>query len=363
MLDYINDEAAMGRRIIAESANKLESLSSIIDKQFSKISRVLIIATGSSYNASLAAKLFFEDFTGAAVEIREPFQFSEFEEVPSDVDLVLAVTQRGSSLSTINAVKKIKTETDIPVLVITSVLDSPITKLNVPIIDMNCGLETMPYSTKGVTATMLTLMLIAIEIAGNYNDSFNKEVAINKLKSSIDSFESVIRDTIKFYEENKKELDNITRYSFIGYGSNLGTVKEAETKMTETIRVPSQGFELEAYMHGPIFELKRQYGVMHIHTINSSNAYKRARDLENFVDSYCEHNFIITNDISRKGQPKVLLVDTLNLEEVYTPLLMVIPFQVLSYLISFANDINLEKSVYSDFRVRLGSKVGEVDKV
>lgn len=36
--------------------------------------------------------------------------------------------------------------------------------------------------------------------------------------------------------------------------SKLGTAKEAETKLTETIRVPSQGFELEAYMHGPYLE-------------------------------------------------------------------------------------------------------------
>jgi glucoselysine-6-phosphate deglycase len=72
MLDYIQEEQ--------------ETLSTIITKyryqknaKLTKAKHLLILATGSSYNACLAAKVFFEKVSGTTVTIEEPYHFQHYE--------------------------------------------------------------------------------------------------------------------------------------------------------------------------------------------------------------------------------------------------------------------------------------------
>ncbi|MGH2168387.1 glucosamine-fructose-6-phosphate aminotransferase, partial [Enterococcus faecalis] len=71
-----------------------------------------------------------------------------------------------------------------------------------------------------------------------------------KLAKAIQEIDSVIYKSEQFWQKTKKELTEGRRFIAIGYGPNIGTAKEFETKFTERVRLPSQGFEVEAYMDG-----------------------------------------------------------------------------------------------------------------
>ncbi|MCJ7843253.1 SIS domain-containing protein [Lederbergia sp. NSJ-179] len=352
MLDYIQEEKPVLKSILA---NKEKNLGPFIKEIKGKsIKRILFLATGSSFNSVLCAKLYMEEVANITLDIEEPYTFYEYGKVPADIDLIIAVSQRGTSTSTINAVKKAK-ESSVPVFILTSIMDSPITKLVDTSLDMGCGIETVGYSTKGVSATIMSLMMMAIELGVSSNhlsiDDVNQEYT--KLDKLVDEIPNIIHKTEKFYQENKQDLDDVSRITPLGYGPNVGTVREAETKFTETVRVPTQGLEIEAYMHGPIFELHKDSTLIFTE-VENSKPYDRSRKLNDFVSKYCDHVYTITNGTSNQ---KNILGLEIEVDEFMSPLALVVPYQLLSYLISKGKGIDLSIPVYSDFKEVMRSKV------
>ncbi len=128
MLDYIHEEN--------------ETLSAIIEAYdfsskdaYTSIKNVMILATGSSYNACLAAKPALESYGGLTVDIQEPFHFTHYGHLSTAVDTVIAVSQSGESASTVTAIKAIPTES-IQTIAITSDQNSPIASETDQVIDL-----------------------------------------------------------------------------------------------------------------------------------------------------------------------------------------------------------------------------------
>jgi glucoselysine-6-phosphate deglycase len=354
MMTYIDQQYEILKDITSKYNERLSNFAILMREK--KAKKWLVLATGSSYNSTLAAKMYVERIAGVKIEIQEPFNFFEYEEVSSDTDLILAVSQRGTSYSTIEAIKKCANEADVPRIVITSIMDSPIVNYANEAIDMGCGIETVGYSTKGVSATILTLMLMGVVAGKELGKLSNEDVQdeLEKIKQLIEFIPGTVKKSIDFYHLNKSELDFAQRFTPIGYGPNVGTVKEAETKFTETIRVPTQGFEMEAYMHGPIFELQEDYFVISTEVV-PSNVYERSNKLNQYLSIYCRNVYSISN-LPQTENKKHLGLDA-DIDEYLSPLLLVVPYQVLSYYISLAKGIELSIPVYSDFREVMKSKV------
>ncbi|MCK1986044.1 MULTISPECIES: SIS domain-containing protein [unclassified Peribacillus] len=354
MMTYIDQQYEILMDITSKYNERLSRFASVIREK--KAKKWLVLATGSSYNSTLSAKMYIERIAGVKIEIQEPFNFYEYEKISSDTDLILAVSQRGTSYSTIEAIKKCAKEAEVPQIVITSIMDSPIVKYAHEVIDMGCAIETVGYSTKGVSATILTLMLMGVVAGkelGKLSDE-DVESELDKIKQLIELIPKTIEKSIEFYNQNKKELDQAQRFTPIGYGPNVGTVKEAETKFTETIRVPTQGFEMEAYMHGPIFELQEDYFVIFTEVVPST-VFERSNKLNHYLSKHCRNVYSISN-LPQSENKKHLGLDT-ELDEYLSPLMLVVPYQVLSYYISLAKGIDLSNPVYSDFGEVMKSKV------
>lgn len=357
MLDYIKKQKSVDTKIIESYKDGFN-----ITYADNQIKKVLVIATGSSLNSVLAIKNFAENICDISIDVREPFQFAEYERVPKNIDLTLAVTLNGTSLSTVRAIRKVKKNSNKPIISVTSAIDSPITKASDYVVDMLCGKEEVRYSTMGVSATIITLIMLFIDMSELDKEKKNQLLA--DLQIVVDEIDTVIEDSITFYNMNKSELIELNRSSVIGYGSNLGTVKEAETKFTETVKIPSQGFELEAYMHGPIFELKKDYGIFIVQQDTDYYPYARGVQLENFVEEYCDHVFnikILSSTVGLMNSSKNLIIHNNVGREEYTPILGIIPFQIFAYFITLDKGIDLSKPVFPDFRAKLGSKIGEKD--
>src|SRR5699024_6107800 len=134
--------------------------------------------------------------------------------------------------------------------------NSPIASKTDQVIDLGIGIEKVGFVTKGYSATVLQLILLGITIGvskGQITETQRHE-KIDQLKKIITEIPENIQRTEAFYEKNQALFRVAKRFIAIGYGPNWGTAKEVETKFTETVREPSQGFELEAYMHGPYLE-------------------------------------------------------------------------------------------------------------
>jgi glucoselysine-6-phosphate deglycase len=268
MFDYIKEEKDVLSAILSNydfSKNDLANAES-----------VLILATGSSNNACLAAKNALESFGGVTVEIQEPYHFNHYGHLPKAVDTVIAVSQSGKSASTVDALAGLK-ETNIQTVALTSNLDSPIVQAAEQVIDLGMGIEKVGFVTKGYSATVLQLILLGLSIGWQKQQLSDEELASYKkqLEELIQKIPAIIQKTEAFFEENQALFKLAQRFAAIGYGPNWGTAKEFETKFTETVRVPSQGFELEAYMHGPYLEANSSHILFFTETASENLARSR----------------------------------------------------------------------------------------
>ncbi len=351
-MDYIHEQEQTCSKILSHYEESLQLFRQLMEKGRAK--NWLIIATGSSYNATLSAKYYLEKTAGISIEIVEPFSFVHYEQVKPSTDFILAISQSGKSSSTIEALKKAGTIGSIPTAVLTANLDSPITEYADLVLDIGCGVEKVGYVTKGFSATVLTLMLMGV-VAGSTLGKLTetaKMQEIKELEQAIKQIPSIIERTEKFYSQYEQELTSIPRFAVVGYGPTYGTAKESETKFTETVRVPTQGFELEAFMHGPYLEVDENYGLIVIQT--KSQHVERAKKLKTYFSTYTEHCFSITCGLEDDGKTMSIGADV---DEFKSPLLLVIPFQVLAYRITLGRGIDIEEDIFSDFDKVLKSKI------
>lgn len=346
MLDYINEEPSVLMRILEEFDKEKQPI-------FKQVRHCLILATGSSFNACLAAKYYMEKTANLFIDIQEPYQFTHYGKLDPQVDLVIAVSQGGRSASTIQALEKIQNIDCVQILVLTNEKESPITKIADKVILLNCGEEKVGFVTKGYTATVLNLMLISlvIGISTDYINEKAKQEELVQLKKVLLNIKNSIAFAESFFGKYEKELINGNRFIAIGYGPNWGTAKEFETKFTETVRKPSQGFELEAYMHGPYLEANQEHMLFFIEG-NGKTENQRLNDLKNYMTDHVSACYTI-----QLSQEKLINAKFQEIPDKLTPLLLVIPIQYLAYKIAEGKGIDLAKPIFSDFDQKLKSKL------
>jgi glucoselysine-6-phosphate deglycase len=238
--------------------------------------------------------------------------------------------------------------------VLTSDATSPIAQLSDYVIDLGMGIEQVGFVTKGYVATVLQLMLLGMTIGASKDKLTEAEVNDYQmqLQHLVAHIPTVIENSQLFFEKNEAIFRLTTRFIGIGYGSNWGTVKEFETKFTETIRKPSSGFELEAYMHGPYLEADAEHLLFFVEN-NSVNA-QRSRKLREYMSQYVGHTMTITTEEVSDEQTLSLNIE---IDESLTPLILVIPFQLFAYQTATAKGIDLSRRIFDDFDQVLKSKV------
>lgn len=346
MLDYINEEKTALSAILNKYAAKETS-------EYSGIKNLLILATGSSYNACLAAKATMEKIANISITIEEPYNFHHYGKLSDSIDTVLAVSQSGKSASTIDAVQQLKTQNK-RILVLTSDVTSPISQVADEVIDLDMGIETVGFVTKGYLATVLQLILLSMTIGKSNQKAIDETIEYYKQEISkvILAIPKIIEKTNLFFEKHESLLKVAGRFIAIGYGPNWGTAKEFETKFTETVRKPSQGFELEAYMHGPYLEANNEHVLFFIDT--PSHNLARSNQLADYMKVYVGETLVITTE-AKQGE-NILSLD-IACDEFVSQLALVIPFQLLAYKVATAKGIDLSQRIFDDFDRVLKSKV------
>lgn len=110
--------------------------------------------------------------------------------------------------------------------------------------------------------------------------------------------------------------------------------------------------ELEAYMHGPYLEANHEHVLFFIEAPSSNQT--RSQLLCDYMTSHVGKAYTIT--VAAAADSDTLGLDVA-CEELFSPLLLVIPFQIFSYLGAAAKGIDLSKRIFDDFDQVLKSKI------
>lgn len=350
MLTYIQEEPEILQKIIQDFDFK-----ELQEQLPNEVRKLLILATGSSLNAALAAKCYFEQLADVTVTIEEPYHFQHYGHFDSDTDLVIAISQSGKSTSTINVLKEIKKQ-QVKSFALTSNLVSPLVRDTNYTLDLNIGIEKVGYVTKGFSGTVLNLFLLALGIAARKQVIFKEkfESEIQDLQCIVGELLTLIPRVKHFFEDNQELFVEYSRLVCIGYGANYGIAKEFETKFTETTRLPSTGFELEAYMHGPYLEAQATHLLFFF--IDASKNRQRAIKLRDYMKKHVG-NTITVVDTKESAASFEFSLNTNCQNLLLLPLLYVVVAQTWSYQLATSMGIDLSVDPFPDFDEALGSKL------
>lgn len=355
MYSYILEEQETCKRIIEERKEKLKPFLEILKNYKQESKTIIFLATGSSVNALNCAKYYIEKMLGLEVQIKMPSVFCDYETVVNEDSIFVAISQGGRSTSTIKAVKKALEFGAEKVVILTGSTDSPICQYSQNIIDINCGEEKVGYVTKGFTATVLTLMLMALE--GAYiKCRINKDeydCQIKKLEEVVSKIDECIKKTDIWYENNKKEFIKTDRVKTVGYGAGYGIALESNTKLAETARIAVSSFELEEYMHGPYLELKKDHLMIFLKTKGMGE--EKLVKLAEYSKKTTDKCYTITYE-EKSNDNKDLALGYYGDENLST-ILFAIPIQILSYKLAEDMGIPLGVRIFTDFHSCLSSKL------
>lgn len=213
-------------------------------------SQIVLLGSGSSMNASLAAKELFEELLGAETKVLMPTRMGHWYSRPEDT-LVIAVSQSGKSTSTMHAVTELQAK-GYEVTAMTSDGESPLAKACDGHILIGCGEESVGPKTKGMTATILTLYVTAMGLAelwGRKTEA-EQEVYLSNLELS---FGYAAENTEKCYEfcgRHVKTIASYPHFTWVSDGEGYAVGMESALKVLETLYVPSFCYEFEEYLHG-----------------------------------------------------------------------------------------------------------------
>ena len=349
MMTYISEEPACLAQILRDYRQKLAAIETFARQH--PVRRILLLATGSSLNAAFCACYFFEQRFGVLVDIKEPYNFTHYEAIDPHTDLVVAISQSGKSASTLEAMRKVQSS-GLPVFALTSDPQSPTGRACDGVLDINTGIESLGFVTRGFSATVLNLLLIALMIARSQGKASEVEeqhylAEFQRLAAAIPE---VTARTACFIDKHSEALRGGERFVATGYGALVGVAKEFETKFTETVRVPSSGFELEAYMHGPYLEANAR----HVMLFMEDSPDARTRALRDYMAPSIAQAFTLTLGDEEDEQTLALNCPC---EHHLAPLLLIVPVQMLAWHTAGLKGIDLAIRIFDDFDRVLKSKI------
>lgn len=292
--------------------------------------RLVLVASGSSYNACHCARNYLMNTLNLEVKIITPYTFTYYEHHVEEHDVVFVISQSGYSTNAIAALQKLK-EIGCPTIALTGNPDHDIKDYADLVIDYGVGEELVGYVTKGVTSLCLYLMLFAIAYSGKTNK-------LEELKKAINLNKEMIHKAKDFVQEHYKDFSSMHQIYVCGAGANYGTALEGALKCGETIHIPALPLEIEEYIHGPNLQLTPSYTILLFD--GNDEASERVKTIYQASRAVSEHSFLISNHKALREDHNVLsLSDTVECD--LAPLVYLPFVQVLAATIS--QDLNSVK--------------------
>ncbi|HVK86928.1 MAG TPA: glutamine--fructose-6-phosphate transaminase (isomerizing) [Kofleriaceae bacterium] len=314
------------------------------------IKRIVFIACGTSYHASLVGEFLVERLARIPVEVDLASEFRYRDPILGPGDLVVAVSQSGETLDTMEAIREAKKK-GAQVLAISNVLESSIPRLSDHAFYTHAGPEIGVASTKAFTTQLVAIALLAIYLgrrSGNLKPERARELLAELLQLPVKMREVV---------ESSAQLQAIARrygtsngFLFLGRGAQYPIALEGALKLKEISYIHAEGYAAGEMKHGPIALIDEHLPVV----VLAPRGPSYEKTVSNLAEVRARQGKVIAiatrgdTEIGGHADDVVLVPDTaLELQ----PILTVLPLQMLSYYVADfkGTDIdqprNLAKSV------------------
>lgn len=304
------------------------------------LNKIYIIGCGTAMYAGLVGKDIIEKLCKIPVEVEIASEFRYRDPIIDNKTLCIYISQSGETADTIAALKLAKSK-GAKTLSISNVICSSITREADYTIYTHAGPEIAVASTKAYTSQVVLIAILAIHFA-EILESADKEV-IEHLKSDILDLPAKITALLNNTEEIQEFAKKIYTQKdifFLGRGVDYHVALEGSLKLKEISYIHSEAYAAGELKHGPIALIENGITVVGIMTI--PNLVEKCVSNMQEVISRGANTLIITN----QNLPNSNFNYVINIPEtnpLISPILSVIPMQLLAYYISKNKGLDVDK--------------------
>ncbi|GAB3796060.1 glutamine--fructose-6-phosphate transaminase (isomerizing) [Virgibacillus kimchii] len=338
MLKEIDEQPFVMRRIMKEyqeSDNELK-LNAAIRNAMQAADRIYIIAAGTSYHAGLVGKAFLEKMANIPTEVHIASEFSYHMPLLSEKPLFIFISQSGETADSRSVLVKIK-EMGYPALTITNVPGSTLSREADYTLHLYAGPEIAVASTKAYTAQIAVLAMLAVDTAKAKGLKLDFD-PMQELAIVANAME-VLTDQKSTMEELVKEYLSTSRNAFfIGRGTDYHVSLEGALKLKEISYIQAEGFAGGELKHGTIALIEEGTPVIALATQENVN-YAIRSNVQEVVARGANDLMISMKGLERDTDAFVIPA----VHELLTPLVSVVPLQLLSYYAALHRGCDVDK--------------------
>ncbi|MBU0535508.1 MAG: glutamine--fructose-6-phosphate transaminase (isomerizing) [Nanoarchaeota archaeon] len=293
--------------------------------------RIFIVACGTAWHAGLVGKYILEKHARIPVTVDVASEFRYMDPIIGKGDLFIAISQSGETADTLAALRLAKKK-GAKTLGIINVMNSTIARECDDVIYTRAGIEIGVASTKAYISQLIVLYMLAESLSGKEINGL-KDLAAKALKT--------VDLKVKAQEIAKKYF-RVYNFLFIGRNINYPTALEGALKLKEISYIHAEGYSAGEMKHGPIALVTDQVPTVAIAPKDS--VYSKM--VSNMQEIKARNGRIIAiategdKDIARYADDIIYIPKT---EEILTPVLAVIPLQLLAYSIADMRDCDVDK--------------------
>ena len=253
MLDCINRFQEKIQPIIDTREENYKPIFDMVKDDLSNINQIILVGSGTSNTSATTARGFIEKVTNIQTIciLANEFLYNYYAYNPKA--LYVFTSQTGSSYLTLDAVRKMR-EKGYYTVGLTEGMHTTLAKEVQAHVDLNCGYEEYGMRTLGYCCSVLTLMVMGLEIARKLN-RIDEETYQNYLQEAMavkESHKTNTANAMKWFDKNKEQLMNSDTFTIYGDQSLFGVALEAAIKILElSKRKIAAGYEMDDGMHGP----------------------------------------------------------------------------------------------------------------
>ncbi len=304
------------------------------------INKMYIVACGTAMHAGLSGKSAIEKLCNIPVTVDIASEFRYRNPIIDKNTLCIFISQSGETADTIAALKLAKSK-GATTLAISNVIGSSITREADYCIYTHAGPEIAVASTKAYTSQVVLLDILAVyfaEILGT-----TPILQLQNIKKEILALPAKIDEALKCSDRIKTFANKIYQEKdifFLGRGADYNTALEGSLKLKEISYIHSEAYAAGELKHGPIALIENGITVIGIMT-DKLLVEKSISNLQEVITRGAKTLVVTNQNLPANNFETIITVpDT---DTLLSPILAIVPLQLLSYYISKAKGLDVDK--------------------
>ncbi len=304
-------------------------------------SRIIIIACGTSWHAGLIGEYMLEDLARISAEVEYASEFRYRNPVIGPGDVVIVMSQSGETIDTLAAMNEAQRRGAI-VLGVVNVVGSTIARQSDGGVYTHAGLEIGVASTKAFTSQLMVLAAVALTIGRGRGVSVTEGREIVRAMQAIHGQIGEILAGNDAIKEIALRYAKHSNFLYLGRGYNFPVALEGALKLKEISYIHAEGYPAAEMKHGPIALIDESMPVV---VIAPQDAFYE-KILSNMQEVKARGGRILAITSQGDDQVKSMADDVIEIPRTLphlTPILSVIPLQLLAYHIAVERGCNVDQ--------------------